>query len=85
MLRGRSSFDFVYIDGSHRAPDVLADAVLAWPLIRPGGVLAFDDYEWGHALPETERPMIAIEAFLRVYADELNVYHNAYQVAVEKL
>lgn len=32
----------VYIDGSHAAKDVIADAVLAWALLRPGGVLIFD-------------------------------------------
>ena len=54
-LRGRSqqvlpylageSFDFVYVDGSHLVLDVLQDAAMCWPLIRPGGTLVFDDYE----------------------------------------
>lgn len=78
-------FDFVYVDGSHRAPDVLADAVLVWPLLRAGGVVVFDDYEWGLHEPETERPRVAIDAFLKVYARELVVRRRAYQVAVVKL
>ena len=32
----------MYIDGSHAARDVISDAVLAWALLRPGGVLIFD-------------------------------------------
>lgn len=39
-------FDLVYIDGSHMRVDVLVDAVLAWPLLQPGGLMVFDDYEW---------------------------------------
>ena len=31
------SFDIVYVDGSHEPKDVLADAVLAFMLLRPGG------------------------------------------------
>ena len=34
------------MDGSHHARDVLQDAVLAWGLLRPGGYMIFDDYEW---------------------------------------
>jgi len=31
-------FDLIYIDGSHQAPDVLADSVLAFELLRVGGL-----------------------------------------------
>lgn len=36
--------DFVFIDGSHRYPDVLTDIRLYKPLIRQGGVIAGHDY-----------------------------------------
>jgi predicted O-methyltransferase YrrM len=39
--------DLLYIDGSHRAPDVLTDFVLAWPNIPSGGIVIFDDYAIG--------------------------------------
>lgn len=42
-----NAFDFYYVDGSHVAPDVMADAVLGWRLLKPGGIMVFDDYEWG--------------------------------------
>jgi predicted O-methyltransferase YrrM len=37
-------FDFIYIDGSHQAPDVLLDAILGFELLKTGGIMAFDDY-----------------------------------------
>lgn len=41
-----ASLDLVLIDGSHVYEDVLAD-ILAWSLkVKPGGVLAGDDYGW---------------------------------------
>jgi predicted O-methyltransferase YrrM len=40
------TFDIIYVDGSHTADDVLADAVLGWPLLREGGLMIFDDYGW---------------------------------------
>ncbi len=78
-------FDFAYIDASHTSPDALADAVLAWPLVRAGGLMVFDDYEWREAPTELERPKVGIDAFLAVHADELTVLHVGAQVAVAKL
>lgn len=79
-----SLFDFIYIDGSHEAPDVLADAVLAWPLLKPGGFMGFDDYQW-QKFPEPERrPKLAIDSFLAVMRRECEVVHKGFQVWVQK-
>jgi predicted O-methyltransferase YrrM len=86
VLRGMSTdrFDLVYIDGSHEAPDVLSDAVLAWPLLKPGGLMGFDDYEW-HIFPAPERcPALAIDAFVDVMRGQLTVIDRGYQVWVKK-
>lgn len=37
-------FDWLYIDGSHEYEDVKADLNCYHELLRPGGVMAFDDY-----------------------------------------
>ena len=39
-------FDLIYIDGSHESADVLSDSLFSYNLLKPGGVLIFDDYEW---------------------------------------
>lgn len=71
MVAGqKSTFDFVYVDGSHQASDVLADAVLAFKLLRVGGVMAFDDYTWYEHLPHGRDilrcPKMAIDAFTNI-------------------
>lgn len=77
-------FDLVYVDGSHDAADVLADAVLAWPLLRPGGLMGFDDYAWG-AYSEPERcPALAVDAFLACHRGAYEEVHRGYQVWVRK-
>jgi hypothetical protein len=66
-------YDFIYIDADHHAPAVLSDAVLSWPLLKEGGLLAFDDYLWiepGMTPNETPRP--AIDAFMSIYSDEFD-------------
>lgn len=78
-------FDLIYIDGSHEAPDVLADAVLAWPLLKPGGLLGFDDYTW-QVFPEPERcPGLAINAFLTVMRGRYEGLHRGHQVWIRKI
>lgn len=39
-----ASFDWVYVDASHRYEDVVADAAAARRIVRPGGFLVFNDY-----------------------------------------
>lgn len=80
----RSQYHFVYIDGSHLAKDVLEDAVLAWPLLKTGGVLTFDDYQWRDEPDPLRCPQMGIDAFLRVYEGHYRVIHKGYQVTLEK-
>lgn len=83
-------FDFVYVDGSHQAPDVLSDAVLAFKLLRVGGFMAFDDYLWTETLPYGKDPVrcpkLAIDSFTNVYCRKLEVISAPlYQLYVRKL
>lgn len=78
------AYDFIYIDGSHRAPHVLTDAVMAWPLLKPKGIMVFDDYMWGDPRDVLHRPKAAIDAFVNIFAEEVEVVHAGYQLAVRK-
>ena len=77
-------YDFIYIDGSHVAKDVMTDACMAWPLLKKGGILVFDDYLWGEPLPLTHKPKIAIDCFTTLFAEELEFLHIGYQLIVRK-
>ncbi|HEX8145867.1 MAG TPA: class I SAM-dependent methyltransferase [Pyrinomonadaceae bacterium] len=80
-----ASYDFIYIDGSHTARDVLEDAVMAWPLLKPGGRITFDDYLWKDHPEPLLRPQMAIDAFLKVYEGHYRLVRCDYQVTLEKL
>ena len=79
-----SSFDLIYVDGWHDAPAVLFDAMLSWEILKPGGVLVFDDYEWEPGRPPERRPKLAIDLFLRSHAGKYNLLRQGYQVVIEK-
>lgn len=81
----RPRYDFVYLDGSHRAADVLEDAVLAWPMVRPGGLMVFDDYEWNQFRSDSPmHPKPGVDAFLRANAFGYSEVYRGYQLAVRK-
>jgi len=80
-----NSYNFVYIDGSHVAKDVLLDAVLSWDLLKAGGIIIFDDYQWRVKDHKPwARPQIAIDAFLQVFEPYIELRHKEYQVVVRK-
>ncbi|HIK57419.1 MAG TPA: class I SAM-dependent methyltransferase [Synechococcales cyanobacterium M55_K2018_004] len=76
------NFDLIYIDGSHVACDVLSDAVLSWELLKVGGLLIFDDYDFGLREYGTR---YAIDAFLNSFAKKLEGVHKSHQVIVRKV
>ena len=80
----KAMYDFVYIDGDHRAASVLFDAVHAWEYLRPEGLMAFDDYEWNGPSDPVLCPKLAIESFLACYRDRLEVIDRGIQVWVRK-
>lgn len=78
------TYDMVYVDGSHSAHNVLEDAVLAYRLLKPGGTMIFDDYDWYAFNDPLLQPKIAIDAFLQVYGRQVDLLHHGYQVIVRK-
>ncbi|MFD3266042.1 class I SAM-dependent methyltransferase [Phenylobacterium ferrooxidans] len=74
-------FDLVYIDGSHQAPDVLMDAVMAFQVLKVGGIMIFDDYLWSMDAPGTQdvlkMPKPAIDAFMNIFQRKMNIFMGA--------
>lgn len=75
------SFDFAYIDGDHSTAAVLSDSVLAFRLLKIGGMLIWDDYMWTVL---EDRPGPAIDAFLQCYAKKLEIIHKGQQVVIRR-
>ena len=80
--------DFVYVDGSHRAAEVLEDLVLAFHATRPGGIIICDDYLKGAPPGDLTlgSPKLAVDAFTTIYRDRLDIPWGQplYQLAMIK-
>lgn len=85
LIQDNQAFDFIYIDGSHIAKDVMTDACMAWPMLKKGGVIVFDDYMWGDPRDVLHRPKLAIDMFTTLFGEELQPLHVGYQVALKKI
>lgn len=59
------NYDFVYVDAHHTSASAFLDCELSWPLLKSGGLMAIDDYEWLHPDGvEIHAPKLGIHMFL---------------------
>ena len=86
LIAQKKQFDFIYIDGSHLAKDVLTDACMSWPLLKKGGFMVFDDYLWKpQSFTLLQRPKFAVDMFINMFEDEVTITHSGYQLIVRKV
>lgn len=96
----RFVFDFIYVDGDHNASSVLTDLILAWRLLKVGGIMLIDDYEmktldpWFYTSHKEfsndnprlnfTHPRLAIDPFLTIYRGQYQMLANNYQICIRK-
>ena len=84
LLLKHDSFNFIYIDASHKCLDVYFDAVLAWKLLKMGGILAFDDYRFNKG-DTFNSPYEAIEHFKELNRGNFVVLAEDYRLFLKKI
>jgi len=86
LKNSKEVFDFIYIDGDHTSNGVYSDAILSYPLLKDGGIMAFDDYLWHH---DTNNPALepknGIDNFIELVKNDVEVLHYGYQVWIKKV
>ena len=85
LIERSAEFDFIYVDGSHTAPDVMTDACMAFGMLRKGGVMLFDDYLWRDMPGLLHRPKLAVDLFVTLFSEQCELLVLGYQLAVKKL
>lgn len=79
-----TEYDFIYIDADHTTAGVLIDAEISWNILKYGGIMAFDDYEWGSNLPMHLRAKPGIDLFLLRHDGEYELLAKNQQVWIRK-
>ena len=81
-------YDLRNIDGDHTSYAALVDGVLSFSLLKKGGMMVFDDYEWcgGHAdLHHSNNPYTGINYFLKMFEGQYELVDKNWQVTIRKL
>lgn len=84
QLNRQPYFDVVLVDASHEAADVMMDGMMAFPLLKVGGVMIFDDYKWEKLVQTYYRPTVAIDGFIDVMRPYVRVLKRGWQLLLEK-
>ena len=74
-----SEFDLIYVDGDHAAPSVLTDAVMAWRLLRDGGIMIFDDFG-----ADDDSVRRGVNAFAHCFEGQFEVLQNQWQLIIRR-
>ena len=85
LIHDRYTFDFIYIDGSHTAPDVMTDACMAWGMLKHGGIMLFDDYLWEDVPGILHRPRLGVDFFTTLFSEQNQLVLLGYQLALRKI
>jgi predicted O-methyltransferase YrrM len=85
LLKNSFEYDFIYVDADHTAASALIDGELAWQYLKPNGILAFDDYEWGSNLATHLAPKLGVNLFIHRYQGKFETLLVAGQVWIRKL
>jgi hypothetical protein len=84
LIYDKCEFDVIYVDAAHTAPDVLADSLLAWRMLKVGGLFIWDDFMldvWDIG-PKTVTQGVC--TFLEMYKGQYEWAHAGWQVIVRK-
>ena len=84
-LMRASAYDFIYVDAHHTSASAFLDSELSWPLLKSGGILAIDDYEWSHPDGiEIHAPKLGIHMFLDRHVGEYEELVRNQQLWIRK-
>ena len=78
----RDFYDFVYVDGNHTSKGCYFDMVIALSVLKEGGIMAIDDYDWPTFASDGTRPKEAIDLFLE--RNDVILLEKSYQVWIQK-
>ena len=86
LVEQDKQYDFIYVDASHRADDTFVDAYYAHKILKPGGLIVFDDFGWKdpNAPHPVSSPELGIRMFFSMYDNLYTLITQGYQIGAIK-
>ena len=85
LIVDRREYELIYVDGSHCSDAVLADATMAFGLLKSGGFMIFDDYLWRESPDVLDHPKMSIDAFVNMFQKHIRIGMINYQYVIQKV
>jgi predicted O-methyltransferase YrrM len=85
LCRDAKQFDVIYVDGSHATLDVVNDGIFALHLLKKGGLIIFDDYQWTDPVHGNQPVMKAVDFLDRNYPKYMKRVLDGYQRAYHRV
>jgi predicted O-methyltransferase YrrM len=96
LIDENKTFDFIYVDGYHKASTVLEDLTLSFKLLNHRGIMLIDDavdwqardYNTNEIINDaTLTPKLAVDSFVQIYKNDIEVLQlpRSNQVAIRKI
>lgn len=86
LIKQNKRFDFIYVDGSHKAIDCFADCLLSWQLLNDNGIMAIDDYLYKISLTdEFENVQKGVDHFLEKIKGQYIILEKGYRIFIKKI
>lgn len=81
--RDWKKFDFIYVDGSHKAIDAYVDSFLSWKILNVGGIMVIDDYLMRGEMFDV--PLKGVDHFMERLEGSYKILHRGYRIFLEKI
>ena len=86
LIKQNKRYDFIYVDGSHKAIDCYSDCLLSWQLLNDNGIMAIDDYLYKISLTdEFENVQKGVDHFLEKIKGQYIILEKGYRIFIKKL
>jgi GR25 family glycosyltransferase involved in LPS biosynthesis/predicted O-methyltransferase YrrM len=86
LVRKNKTYDFIYVDGSHKAIDCYVDCLLSWQLLNKNGIMGIDDYLYKISLvDEFENVQKGVDHFLEKIKGQYVMLVNGYRIFIKKI
>jgi len=86
LIKEGKKYDFIYVDGSHKAIDCYADCLLSWQLLNENGIMGIDDYLYKISLTnEFENVMKGVDHFLEKIKGQYKLLVNGHRIFIQKI
>ena len=86
LIKQNKRYDFIYVDGSHKAIDCFTDCFLSWQLLNINGIMGIDDYLYKISFTnEFENVQKGVDHFLQKIKGQYILLVNEYRRFIQKI